>query len=121
LIVTITPMLPFRDLYPELSLLPDDQLFDLIRPNDVQFRSTHPYAVIRRELDALMAIDDEISGYPEAPTYPTPIPSNTSLLYSTWAKKQSTKSAMNKAAICLAMRVPQAGSSTPSTLRQTFG
>jgi hypothetical protein len=112
-------MLTWGEYCPEKSFLPDSPIF--LRAEELKNLFQDPYPILRSELDAISAIDPELSNLNEpTSTRPLPIPGNTGCLYSEWIKFESIKSTMNKAATCLAMRMAQTARRHRASRRRTF-
>jgi hypothetical protein len=111
----------WRESHPAKSLLPDNPTFRPKKEEADVYRFTDPYTIVHSELAAIRAIDDEISSRTHTPEpSPVPIPSSTGCSYSKWVKQQAVRSAMNKAATCLSMRVAQRGHWAAAGPRRAF-
>lgn len=101
-------MLTYRERYPEefKEETENDKLKELEMKRSLKL--VHAYETVNSELNAISFIDKEVQKEQRAKTTtPHPIPSKTGYSYQEWRKKNDLKHSLNRANICLNMRVTE--------------
>ena len=71
-----------------------------------EYRNSDPTKTVKRELEAISTISNYVSSQtPKTEKLPHPLPNNIGTPYSSWVKENETKQKLNRAKICLDMRM----------------